>query len=106
MTTVVDRQVTVWQGKTTPNIKVAGCGAPVVFLHGAAGLVWDEFLEWGKEDRLVSPVYAQEFASRILGVRIALIGQAGHMPAMEYPAHVATLVREFLRDERTLRTVS
>ena len=45
MTTVADRQVTVWQGKITPNIKVAGNGPPVVFLHGAAGLAWDEFLE-------------------------------------------------------------
>ena len=274
MTTVVDRQVTVWQGKITPNIKVAGSGAPVVFLHGAAGLVWDEFLDalavhhtvyapehpgttvgdpdsinhldnlwdlvlyyyevfdacglssvpvighsfggmvaaelaatnpdrisklglispiglwrddtpipnwmiitpatdlpqylvynpsgpaaqkvfgmpddpqllveaqlrfhwslactgkfvwpipdkglkkrihrikaptllvWGKEDRLVSPVYAQEFASRIPGARVEQLDHAGHMPAMEHPAHVATLVREFLRDEQTPRTVS
>ena len=265
MPTVVDRQVTVWQGQITPNIKVAGSGPPVVFLHGAAGLVWDEFLDalamhhtvyapehpgttvgdpdsinhldnlwdlvlyyyevfdacglasvpvighsfggmvaaelaatnpdrisklvlispiglwrddtpitnwmiitpatdlpqylvydpsspgaqkvfgmpndpqllveaqlrfhwslactgkfvwpipdkglkkrihrikaptmlvWGKEDRLVSPVYAQEFASRIPGARVELLDQAGHMPAMEHPAHVVALVRVFLR---------
>ena len=54
-------------------------------------------LVWGKEDRLVSPLYAQEFASRILGARVELLDQAGHMPAMEHPAHVATLVRRFLR---------
>jgi pimeloyl-ACP methyl ester carboxylesterase len=274
MPTVVDRQVTVWQGKITPHIKVAGSGAPVVFLHGAAGLVWDEFLDalamhhtvyapehpgttvgdpdsinhldnlwdlvlyyyevfdacglasvpvighsfggmvaaelaatnperisklvlispiglwrddmpitnwmiitpatdlpqylfydpsgpvaqkvfgmpddpqllveaqlrfhwslactgkfvwpipdkglkkrihrikaptllvWGKEDRLVSPVYAQEFASRIPGARVEQLDQTGHMPAMEHPTRVATLVREFLRDERTPRMVS
>jgi pimeloyl-ACP methyl ester carboxylesterase len=43
--TVADRHVTVWQEKITPNIKVAGSGPPLVFLHGAAGLVWDTFLE-------------------------------------------------------------
>ena len=274
MTTVADRQVTVWQGKIMSNIKVAGSGPPVVFLHGAAGLVWDEFLDalamhhtvyapehpgttvgdpdsinhldnlwdlvlyyyevfdacglasvpvighsfggmvaaelaatnpdrisklvlispiglwrddtpitnwmiitpatdlpqylvydpsgpvaqkvfgmpddpqllveaqlrfhwslactgkfiwpipdkglkkrihrikaptlliWGKEDRLVSPVYAQEFASRIPSARVEQLDQAGHMLTMEHPAHVATLVRKFLRDEQTPRTVS
>jgi pimeloyl-ACP methyl ester carboxylesterase len=54
-------------------------------------------LVWGKEDRLVAPVYAQEFASRIPGARVELLDQAGHMPAMEHPVQVATLVREFLR---------
>jgi pimeloyl-ACP methyl ester carboxylesterase len=44
-TTVADRRVTVWQEQITPTIKVAGSGEPVVFLHGAAGLVWDGFLE-------------------------------------------------------------
>lgn len=45
MTTVADQHVTVWQEKMTPHIKVAGSGPPVVFLHGAAGLAWDEFLD-------------------------------------------------------------
>ncbi|HEV3329537.1 MAG TPA: alpha/beta hydrolase [Bryobacteraceae bacterium] len=57
MTAVTDRRVTVWQKKINPNIKVAGSGSPVVFLHGAGGLVWDEFL-----DRLAERhrVYAPE----------------------------------------------
>jgi hypothetical protein len=45
MATVVDRHVTVWQDKITPQIKVAGDGPPVVFLHSAAGLAWDPFLD-------------------------------------------------------------
>jgi pimeloyl-ACP methyl ester carboxylesterase len=45
MTTVVDRQVNVWQGKITANIKVGGSASPVVFLHGAGGLMWDGFLD-------------------------------------------------------------
>jgi pimeloyl-ACP methyl ester carboxylesterase len=51
---------------------------------------------WGKEDRLVPPVYAQEFAHRIPGARVELVDQAGHMPAVEQPAHMAALVHEFL----------
>src|SRR5271166_4934300 len=45
MTAVADRRVTVWQKKIASNIKVAGSGPPVVFLHGAGGLMWDEFLD-------------------------------------------------------------
>jgi len=45
MSTVTDRSVSVWQTKIKANIKVAGTGSPVVFLHGAGGLVWDDFLE-------------------------------------------------------------
>ena len=264
MTTVADRPVTVWQGKVTPHVKVAGNGPPVIFLHGAAGLAWDPFLDtlaehhtvyapehpgtspgdpdcvnhldtlwdlvlyyyevfdalglqsvpvighsfggmvaaelaatnptrvsklvlispiglwrdetpipnwmvitpatdlpkylfydpsgavaqqvlgmpddpallvqaqiqfhwsmactgkfvwpvpdkglkkrihriqaptlivWGKEDRLVPPVYAQEFASRIAGARIELVEQAGHMPQMEQTTRVSALVEAFL----------
>lgn len=259
MTAVADRRVTVWQKKINPNIKVAGSGSPVVFLHGAGGLVWDEFLDrlaerhtvyapehpgttagdpdaiahldnlwdlvlyyyeifdslglksvpiighsfgamvaaelaagnpervsklvlispiglwredapvvnwmiitpasdlpkyllrdpegpiakqmfgqpdpeemirmiwsmgctgkfvwpipdkglkkrihriqaptlllWGKQDRLVPPVYAQEFASRIPGSRIELIDEAGHLPTVEHPARVAASVEAFL----------
>jgi len=45
MTGVTDRRVNVWQGKINANIKVGGTSSPVVFLHGAGGLVWDGFLE-------------------------------------------------------------
>jgi len=45
MTAVSDRRVPVWQKKINGNIKVAGSGSPVVFLHGAGGLMFDEFLE-------------------------------------------------------------
>ena len=259
MTAVTDRRVSVWQKKLSPNIKVAGSGSPVVFLHGAGGLVWDEFLDrlaekhtvyapehpgttpgdpdaiyqldnlwdlvlyyyevldslglksaplighsfgamvaaelaagnpervsklvliapiglwredtpipnwmvitpasdlpkyllrdpdgpvarqmfgtpdaegmirmiwsmgctgkfvwpipdkglkkrihriqaptllvWGKQDRLVPPAYAQEFASRISGARIEMIDEAGHLPTAEHPARVASVIEEFL----------
>src|SRR5437773_10564012 len=41
MTTVVERRLDVWQGKISTNVKFAGSSSPVVFLHGAGGLVWD-----------------------------------------------------------------
>jgi pimeloyl-ACP methyl ester carboxylesterase len=64
MTTVTDRRLTVWQDKITPTIKVAGDGPPVVFLHGAAGLAWDAFLDTLAETHTV---YAPEHPGTTLG---------------------------------------
>src|SRR5206468_628557 len=175
MTTVVERRLDVWQGKIRANVKVAGNSSPIVFLHGAGGLVWDGFLDrlserhtvyapefpgtaagdpdaishldnlwdlvlyyndlldalglrsaqikmiwsmactgkfvwpipdkglhkrihriqaptlvvWGKQDRLVPPPYAQEFAQRIPGSRVEMIDHAGHVLGLEHPARLA-----------------
>lgn len=51
---------------------------------------------WGKQDGIVSPVYAEEFARRIAGSRIELIDDAGHLPQLERGEQVAELVRQFL----------
>ena len=53
---------------------------------------------WGKQDRLVPAVYAQEFASRIRGARVEMIDQAGHLLSAEHPARVAKLIHEFLSE--------
>ena len=53
-------------------------------------------LVWGHEDRLVPPVYAEEFARRIPGTRIQTVDHAGHAPHLEHPETVAHLVRAFL----------
>jgi pimeloyl-ACP methyl ester carboxylesterase len=53
-------------------------------------------LIWGQEDRLVPPVYAQEFARRIAGSRVELIDQAGHVPQLEQHAKVSAVVSGFL----------
>ena len=45
MNAVADRTLTVWQNKVEAKVKVAGDGPPVVFMHGAGGLVWDPFLD-------------------------------------------------------------
>jgi pimeloyl-ACP methyl ester carboxylesterase len=54
---------------------------------------------WGKDDRLVPPVYADEFARRIAGARVATVDQAGHAPHLEQPETVARLIHDFLGEE-------
>ena len=51
---------------------------------------------WGKQDRLVPVVYAQEFGSRIRGSRVEMIDQAGHLLTAEHPARVAELIESFV----------
>ena len=54
-------------------------------------------LLWGKEDRLVPPVYADEFSRRLPGARVQMVDQAGHAPHLEQPETVARMVREFVK---------
>ena len=51
---------------------------------------------WGKDDRLVPSVYADEFIRRIPGARLQTVSGAGHAPQVEEPATVARMVRDFL----------
>jgi pimeloyl-ACP methyl ester carboxylesterase len=51
---------------------------------------------WGKADAIIAPAYAQEFAKRIAGSRVALIDQAGHLPQLEQSEAVVRVLREFL----------
>jgi pimeloyl-ACP methyl ester carboxylesterase len=51
-------------------------------------------LVWGKEDRLVPPVYADEFSRRIAGARVQTVEGAGHAPHLEQPERVARMIRE------------
>jgi pimeloyl-ACP methyl ester carboxylesterase len=52
-------------------------------------------LIWGKEDRLVPPVYAGEFVRRLAGARVQTEDDAGHAPHLEQPEAVARMVRDF-----------
>jgi pimeloyl-ACP methyl ester carboxylesterase len=51
---------------------------------------------WGKEDALISPVYAREFADRIADSRVEIIEGAGHVPQWEQFDRVRPLVLDFL----------
>ena len=52
-------------------------------------------LIWGKEDRIVPPVYADDFARRIANARVQTVDGAGHAPQMEQPEKVARMIAEF-----------
>jgi pimeloyl-ACP methyl ester carboxylesterase len=51
---------------------------------------------WGEHDRLISPVYAQEFANRIAGSTVQIVRGAGHVPQWEQLDVVGPLVTGFL----------
>ena len=51
---------------------------------------------WGRQDGIVPPAYADEFASRIANARVELIDNAGHLPQMEQLDVVSKLVSDFL----------
>jgi pimeloyl-ACP methyl ester carboxylesterase len=51
---------------------------------------------WGDADRIVAPAYAQEFAGKIAGARVAMIAQAGHLPQLEQPDAVLKALSGFL----------
>ena len=55
-------------------------------------------LLWGESDRLIPPVYADEFKSRIKDTRLQTIKDAGHLPMYEQQAEFCTAVRDFLKD--------
>ena len=44
---------------------------------------------------MIAPDYAHEFAQRIDGARVELIGCAGHLPHIERPNQVSRVVRDF-----------
>ena len=51
---------------------------------------------WGETDRIIAPVYAEEFARGIGGARTKMIANAGHLPHLEQPEAVAGAVLDFL----------
>jgi pimeloyl-ACP methyl ester carboxylesterase len=53
-------------------------------------------LVWGVADRLVPPVYADEFAGRLRDARVQMVANTGHAPHLEQPAAVTRAVRDFL----------
>jgi pimeloyl-ACP methyl ester carboxylesterase len=51
---------------------------------------------WGREDALVSSVYAEEFRARIAGARVEILDGCGHVPQVERREETLSLVRDFL----------
>lgn len=50
----------------------------------------------GEDDGMVPPENSRQIAQRIPGARLALIPQCGHLPMLEQPLAVASLVFDFL----------
>lgn len=61
---ITEETVEVWNGRITMRVKVAGAGAPLLYLHPAAGLAWDPFLSHLAERYTV---YAPEFPGTSVG---------------------------------------
>jgi pimeloyl-ACP methyl ester carboxylesterase len=55
---ISEQTVDVWGGQITIRVKVAGAGAPLLYLHSLTGLAWDPFLSHLAERYTV---YAPEF---------------------------------------------
>jgi pimeloyl-ACP methyl ester carboxylesterase len=51
---------------------------------------------WGRQDSLVPPIYAEEFASRLRNARIEYVDNAGHLPQLEQFEHASRAITEFL----------
>lgn len=51
---------------------------------------------WGRQDRLIPPVYAQRFAADISGSKLVMFDALGHVPQEEDPAATLAAVRAFL----------
>jgi len=51
---------------------------------------------WGKQDALISSVYAAEFGRLIGGSRVHVIDDCGHIPQMEQLPQTIAIVSEFL----------
>lgn len=61
---ITEEAIPVWNGKLTIRVKIAGAGAPLLYLHPAAGLAWDPFLSGLAEHYTV---YAPEFPGTSTG---------------------------------------
>jgi pimeloyl-ACP methyl ester carboxylesterase len=61
---ISEEAVEVWDGRLTMRVKVAGAGAPLLYLHPAGGLAWDPFLSHLAERYTV---YAPEFPGTSVG---------------------------------------
>jgi pimeloyl-ACP methyl ester carboxylesterase len=53
-------------------------------------------LVWGEDDPIVSPDYGRAYAASFPNARFALIPQAGHLPQMDQPERLLSVVSEFI----------
>jgi pimeloyl-ACP methyl ester carboxylesterase len=51
---------------------------------------------WGENDRIVSPDYGRAYAQALPNARFELIPEAGHLPQIEQPERLLTIVKGFV----------
>jgi pimeloyl-ACP methyl ester carboxylesterase len=51
---------------------------------------------WGANDSIVTPDYGRAYAQAFPNARFELIPNAGHLPQMEQPERLLTVVKEFV----------
>jgi pimeloyl-ACP methyl ester carboxylesterase len=56
---------------------------------------------WGAADRIVDPAHGRAYAGAIPGARFELIAEAGHLPQLETPDRLITLIHDFTTAEAT-----
>jgi pimeloyl-ACP methyl ester carboxylesterase len=52
---------------------------------------------WGQQDKLIPPVYAEEYKRLLPSAQVVYIDQCGHDPTIEQPDEFARVAVEFLR---------
>ena len=89
-------------GFLVQNARQLGAAGKILFPipeRGLAGRLYriraKTQLIWGDSDKLIAPVYAQEFQRGIAGSSVTMIRQAGHLVPFEKPAEVVAAITRF-----------
>lgn len=87
------------QGFLVQNARQLGAAGKILFPIPERGLASRLYriraktqLIWGDSDKLIAPVYAQEFQRGIAGSSVTMIPQAGHLVPFEKPAEVVAAI--------------
>jgi len=90
------------QGFLVQNARQLGAAGKILFPIPERGLSSRLYriraktqLIWGDSDKLIAPVYAQEFQRGIAGSSVTMIPQAGHLVPFEKPAEVVAAINRF-----------
>ncbi|GAA4634771.1 alpha/beta hydrolase [Actinoallomurus vinaceus] len=63
-----------------------------------AGIAAPTLVVWGEADRIATPAYGRQYAAAIPGAAFQLMPDAGHLPQIETPEALLTIVDRFIGD--------
>ena len=61
-----------------------------------SSVAWPTLVCWGRQDRVISPLYAQRLAEDVPQSKLHLIDDCGHAPHLEKPRQLAQTIGEWL----------